>query len=234
MRLVWMALAAARLVAAGDFALGFSAPGHQGRDRAAGACAHGIVAVSGAGASAQKLSEDWLKLVAITGFDPLHDIDEVLLTSAADQENAPALLVVRGRFNLERMGAGAQRYHGVAMVGDGKDGHERSGLLDATTALAGDAPVVKAAIDRRGQAAARWRRTGGARGIAARALRPVGDGRASGGLRGADRQERATRLDRPLRIRDTDHQRASSWARRCMRGRRRMRRSWRHRWRCCR
>ena len=80
-----------------------------------------------AGTGAQKLSEDWLKLVAITGFDPLHDIDEVLMASPADKENAPALLVLRGRFDLARMGAGAPRYHGVAMVGDGKDGQGRAG-----------------------------------------------------------------------------------------------------------
>ena len=106
-----------------------------------------------AGAGTQKLGEDWLKLVAITGFDPLHDIDEILMASPADKEKAPALLVVRGRFNLERMGAGAPRYHGVAMVGDSKTGKGVLALLDATTAVAGELPVVRAAIDRRGHGA---------------------------------------------------------------------------------
>ena len=61
------------------------------------------------------MSENWTKLTAFAGFDPLHDIDEVMLTSAADRENAPALLVLRGRFNLEKLGAGAEQYHGVAI-----------------------------------------------------------------------------------------------------------------------
>jgi hypothetical protein len=79
-------------------------------------------------------------------------VDEVLLTSAADRENAPALLVVRGRFNMEKLSAGAQRNHGGVMKGS-KDKSATSviGLLEATTALVGEAPVVKAAIDRRGQ-----------------------------------------------------------------------------------
>ena len=69
------------------------------------------------------------------------------------QGEAPALLVLRGRFNLERMGAGAPRYHGVAMVGDSKTGKGVLALLDATTAVAGELPVVRAAIDRRGHGA---------------------------------------------------------------------------------
>jgi hypothetical protein len=109
------------------------------------------------GTGAQKLSEEWLKVVAITGFDPLHDIDEILLASPADNEKAAALLVLRGRFDLARLGAGAARYHGVAMVGGGKDGKDGKGvlaLLDATTLLAGDTLAVRAAIDRRGHNAA--------------------------------------------------------------------------------
>jgi hypothetical protein len=94
-----------------------------------------------------------MKLVAITGFDPLHDIDEILIFSAADNDKAAALIAARGRFNLERMGAGAKRYHGVAMVGEGKGGTSVLALLDATTAVAGEAPAVRAAIDRRGHGA---------------------------------------------------------------------------------
>jgi hypothetical protein len=106
-----------------------------------------------AGTGAQKLSEEWLKLVATTGFDPLHDIDEVLMASPADNEKAAALIVLRGRFDLARMGAGATRYHGVAMVAGGKGGNSVLALLDEATAVAGDAPAVRAAIDRRGHGA---------------------------------------------------------------------------------
>ena len=106
------------------------------------------------GTGAQKLSEDWLKVVAVTGFDPLHDIDEVLLASPADNEKAAALLVLRGRFDLARFSAGATRYHGVAMLGGGKDGKGVLALLDEATLLAGDTLAVRAAIDRHGKNAA--------------------------------------------------------------------------------
>ena len=106
------------------------------------------------GTGAQKLSEDWLKVVAVTGFDPLHDIDEVLLASPADNEKAAALLVLRGRFDLARLSAGATRYHGVAMLGGGKDGKGVLALLDEATLLAGDTLAVRAAIDRHGKNAA--------------------------------------------------------------------------------
>src|ERR1035441_2990378 len=61
-----------------------------------------------AGTDARKMGEEWMKLAAITGFDPLHDIDEILIASPADNEKAATLLAVRGRFNLERMGAGTK------------------------------------------------------------------------------------------------------------------------------
>jgi hypothetical protein len=117
-----MALVVARLAAAGDFALDLF-PGDTKvvfgvRVRAIAESA----LFKDPGKDAQKLSEDWLKVVAITGFDPLHDIDEVLMASSADRENAPAILVLRGRFDLARMGAGATSYHGVAIVGDDKAG----------------------------------------------------------------------------------------------------------------
>ena len=153
MRLVLVALAAVRLVAAADSGMDFLPADTK---VVFGIHVSAIVESAifkDAGTGTQKLGEDWLKVVAITGFDPLHDIDEVLLASPADKEQAPALLVLRGRFNLERMGAGATRYHGVAIVGDSKAGKGVLGLLDATTAVAGELPVVRAAIDRRGHSA---------------------------------------------------------------------------------
>jgi hypothetical protein len=50
------------------------------------------------------------------------------------------------------MGAGAARYHDIAIVGGGKGGNSVLALLDATTAVAGEMPAVRAAIDRRGNA----------------------------------------------------------------------------------
>ena len=153
MRLVLVALAVVRLVAAADSGLDFLPSDTKVMFGIRVSAIVESAIFKDSGADTKKLGEDWLKLVAITGFDPLHDIDEVLMASPADKQQAPALLVVRGRFNLERMGAGAPRYHGVALVGDNKTGKGVLALLDANTAVAGELPVVRAAIDRRGHGA---------------------------------------------------------------------------------
>src|ERR1039457_5298473 len=153
MRLVLVALVAARLVAAGDSALNFLPADTKVMIGIRVSAIRESALFRDAGTDAQKLGEDWMKLVAITGFDPIHDIDEILIFSSADNEKAAAVMAVRGRFNLERLGAGAKRYHGVAMVGEGAGGTSVLALLDATTAVAGEAPAVRAAIDRRGQGA---------------------------------------------------------------------------------
>jgi len=155
MKCVWIALAAARVVLAADFALQEYLP--PDTKVVMGLRVRALTESSlfqQTGDQAKSLSDTWTKLSAFAGFDPLHDIDEVLLTSAADRENAPALLVIRGRFNLENLGAGAERYRGVALRGSSdKKATSVLALLDANTVLAGEAPIVKAAIDRRGQPA---------------------------------------------------------------------------------
>ena len=154
MRLALVALVAVRLLAAGDPASDFFPPNTK---VVFGLRVPAIVESSlfkDAGTGAQQFSQDWLKVVAITGFDPLHDIDEILLGSPADNEEAAALLVIRGRFDLARLSTGASRYHGVALVGGGNGGKGVLALLDADTLLAGDTMAVHAAIDRRGQKAA--------------------------------------------------------------------------------
>ena len=154
MRVALVALVAVRLLAAGDAASDFFPPNTK---VVFGVRVPAIVESSlfkDLGTSAQQFSEDWLKVVAITGFDPLHDIDEILLASPADNEKAAALLVLRGTFDLARLSTGAGRYRGVATVGGGKDAKGILALLDASTILAGDTASVHAAIDRRGQNAA--------------------------------------------------------------------------------
>jgi hypothetical protein len=149
--MVLLALAAVRLVAAGDDALDFL-PGNT--KVVFGIRVSAIMqsaAFKDTGTGAQKLGEEWSKLVAVTGFDPLHDIDEILVGSPADNEKASGIVVLRGRFNPERMSAGAARYHGVAIMRDSRIGDSLLALLDATTVVAGDAATVHAAIDRRGQ-----------------------------------------------------------------------------------
>ena len=83
------------------------------------------------------------------GFDPLKDLDEVIVTANGTGDNAPVLAVLRGRFQLERMGRGAKRYAGVPMIEGQAQAKGVIALLDAGTAIAGDAVLVRAAIDRR-------------------------------------------------------------------------------------
>jgi hypothetical protein len=155
MKFVLVALAAVRLVgAAGDPPLNYFPPDTKVVIGIKLAAIRDSALFKANGADAQKLGEDWAKMMAFVGFDPLHDIDEILIFSSAADEKALGLMAVRGRFNLELMSVGAKRYHDVALLGEGKGGNGVVALLDATTALAGDATVVRAAIDRRGQGTA--------------------------------------------------------------------------------
>jgi hypothetical protein len=152
MKCVWIALAAARLLSAADFVVQEYLP--PDTRVVMGLRVRSLTESSlfqDNSASAKGMSESWTKLTAFAGFDPLHDIDEVLLASAADRQNAPALLVLRGRFNLEKLGAGAERYHGIAITRSKDKNAGVLGLIDEGTAIAGDAVLVKAAIDRRGK-----------------------------------------------------------------------------------
>ena len=148
-----MALVAARLVAAGDSALNFLPADTKVVIGIRVSAIRESALFKDAGTDARKLGDEWMKMLAITGFDPLHDIDEILIFSPADNDKAATLVALRGRFNLERMSAAAKRYHGVAMVGEGAGGTSVLALLDAATAIAGEAPAVRAAIDRRGHGA---------------------------------------------------------------------------------
>lgn len=91
-----------------------------------------------------------LKIPSLANFDPLRDIDEVLLASTAEGQNPPCLIVVSGRFDLAILGKGASRYRDVPLLG-ATDASGVLALLDANTILAGDLALVRDAIDRRGQ-----------------------------------------------------------------------------------
>jgi hypothetical protein len=91
-------------------------------------------------------------IIAMTGFDPLHDLDEVLIGSTGTGKKAPSLVVARGRFDVARLAANAEQYHGVPLIKTSSAGAESVfGFLDETTALAGDAATVKAAVDGRAE-----------------------------------------------------------------------------------
>lgn len=99
----------------------------------------------------RSLSGEAAKLPAFQfgGVDFAKDVDQLLVVSNGAGQNAPGLLIARGRFHPGR----GNTYHGVPLAG----GPERSGgliaVLDESTAILGEADQVHAAIDRRGRGA---------------------------------------------------------------------------------
>jgi len=103
------------------------------------------------------------EFVAVTGFDPLQDIHEVVMASPADVQKKSGLLLVRGRFDGERIltlfkaeGKTAEMYRGVSILSSGHNGHgiaDALAFLDGSTVAAGDVASVRGAIDRRGTSA---------------------------------------------------------------------------------
>jgi hypothetical protein len=75
-------------------------------------------------------SSEWMKLIPLIGFDPFHDIDEVLVASTGDGQKAPMLLVASGRFGAARF-SGGKPYHGVSVVDGGKGSNGVMALLAA-------------------------------------------------------------------------------------------------------
>ena len=89
----------------------------------------------------------------LAGFDPFHDVDEILLASTAEGPNPPSLVVMTGRFNAAAFSSGGKRYRN-ALIMEGPQGSKQStALVDANTMLAGDPVLVRAALDRGGQGA---------------------------------------------------------------------------------
>ena len=82
-----------------------------------------------------------------SGFDPFKDIDEVVLATTGTGQNPPALIIITGRFDPAKMAQGARAYHNVPLIQNAKS-KQVMAVLDASTLLAGDPPLVKAAIDR--------------------------------------------------------------------------------------
>lgn len=104
----------------------------------------------------QGLMASWPAIVAAVGFDPLKDIDEIILATNGQGSKPPTLVVARGRFPVEKLSAGGAPYHGVLLMSmkGQSDGDGYYAFLDSNTALAGDSDAVKAAIDRHSAAAA--------------------------------------------------------------------------------
>lgn len=83
------------------------------------------------------------------GVNPLKDLDEVIIASTMEGDHPPSLVICRGRFQLNQLPKGTQRYHGVPIkeIQDG-DGFA---LLDTGTLIGGSMKDLRAAIDRRDQ-----------------------------------------------------------------------------------
>jgi hypothetical protein len=100
------------------------------------------------GGAAQSLSLDpqWKQMAASLGFDPLRDLDEIMIATSGTGQNPPTLLAARGRFNGTRSSR-TEPYHGIPLLDAGSG--SVIAVLDEATALLGDAAEVRAAIDRR-------------------------------------------------------------------------------------
>ncbi|HEY1336070.1 MAG TPA: hypothetical protein VGF59_01105, partial [Bryobacteraceae bacterium] len=94
---------------------------------------------------------DVLASTPLAGFDPLRDLDEVLLAGAAEGEKPPSIGVLIGRFDIDRFAKDAPRYHGVPIIESKKAPDGMLALVDASTAIVGTPALVRAAIDGRGQ-----------------------------------------------------------------------------------
>ena len=81
------------------------------------------------------------------GIDPLKDVDEVIIASTMEGDHPPSLVICRGRFPVQELAKGAQRYHGIP-IKEVQNG-EGIAVLDAGTILGGDLTQIRAAIDRR-------------------------------------------------------------------------------------
>jgi hypothetical protein len=90
---------------------------------------------------------------SLAGLDPLRDIDRVLILATSAGSKGPSLIVLSGRFDVERLARGATRYRDVPIIRDTKGPDAAIGLIDGETAIVGELAQVEAAIDRRGSGA---------------------------------------------------------------------------------
>src|SRR6476620_4797836 len=95
------------------------------------------------------------ELVALTGFDPRRDVDELLVASDGVPQGKTGLALAAGNFDVAKItaaatmhGAVAEQYHGVTILQGPKKQEAGIAFLNATTVAAGDIASVKSAIDR--------------------------------------------------------------------------------------
>ncbi len=93
-----------------------------------------------------------------TGFDPTHDLKEILVASTGKGRNPPVLVLVRGSFDAAKFrsfavssGAQPRDYEGVQILSNLNETYGAIAFLDDTLVAAGDLVQVRAAIHRRTQ-----------------------------------------------------------------------------------
>ena len=103
------------------------------------------------GGDAAKMTASFTAAGPLAGLDPARDLDSIFFASTGQGEDAPALIVVRGRFHPEQT-AGAKTYKNVPVFNAPTNQKGTFAILDTGTAIAGTRKEVLAAIDRRGGA----------------------------------------------------------------------------------
>ncbi len=107
-----------------------------------------LIASQGATQMAQFQTGMLLASLPVNGFDPFHDIDEVVLATSGKGKNPPFLAVITGRFDAAKLAHGkGSSYHNALFI-DNKDPRQTTAFLGDNTILAGDRAMVRAAIDR--------------------------------------------------------------------------------------
>jgi len=98
--------------------------------------------------------KDFQQFVTATGFDPRRDLREVIFASPAAGQHGPGLIIARGVFNGPQIltavqtknGGTLSTYQGVSLLEH--DGHGIA-IADGSLGIAGEANLVRAALDRR-------------------------------------------------------------------------------------
>lgn len=104
---------------------------------------------------------DFQEMIEATGFDPRRDLREVVVAGvSANMERGPGLVLARGVFNGPQIFAAVRAksgrqgtettYRGVPILIHGGPKHSAAlAIVDGSLALAGNADLVRAALDRR-------------------------------------------------------------------------------------
>jgi hypothetical protein len=153
MRSLFVLLAVVRLAAAADSSLGAYFP--PDTKAVVGVHVRSIIdnpLFADAIAEVRTKSAAILTQTPLAGFDPLKDLDEILFATSGKGEKPPAIAVLLGRFPVEQLGQDARRYREVPILQSPKQPQGALALIDSSTAIAGPAADVRAAIDRRAEA----------------------------------------------------------------------------------